>query len=206
MYKKIIRFIISILFIVLSIFIYYVAGENTVKANPIKKKINNKTVFVDIKGAVKSPGVYEISSDSRIIDVIKKAGDLKKEADTSIINLSKKVKDEMYIIIYTKDEIKSYKDKFSSSTEIVKEIEKKIICPDKDNDACLKNNDIKIGKVNINNASLEELSSLTGIGEGKAKKIIEYREKNKFEKIEDIKNVSGIGNSLYEKIKENIEV
>ena len=206
MYKKIIRFIISILFIVLSIFIYYVAGENTVKANSLKKKSNNNTVFVDIKGAVKSPGVYEISKNSRIIDVIKKAGDLKKEADTSIINLSKKVKDEMYIIIYTKDEIKSYKDKFSSSIEIEKEIEKKIVCPDNDNDACLKNSDTKIGKVNINNASLEELSSLTGIGEGKAKKIIEYREKNKFEKVDDIKNVSGIGDSLYEKIKDDIEV
>ena len=206
MHKKIIRFIVSILFLLLSIFIYYMTGGNKVKANPIKKKINNKTVFVDIKGAVKSPGVYEISKDSRIIDVIKKAGDLKKEADTSIINLSKKVKDEMFIIIYTKDEIKSYKDKFSSSTEIVKEIEKKIVCPDNDNDACLKNSDTKIGKVNINNASLEELSSLTGIGEGKAKKIIEYREKNKFEKVDDIKNVSGIGDTLYEKIKDDIEV
>ena len=168
----------------------------------------HNTVFVDIKGAVKSPGVYEVNRESRIIDVIEKAGDLKKSADTSIINLSKKVKDEMYIIIYTKDEISSYKDKLLSSSEITNKIEEKIICPDSDNDGCINKTSLssETGKVNINTATQSELTRLSGIGEGKAKKIIDYREKNRFEKIEDIKNVSGIGNSLYEKIKDYIEV
>ena len=202
------KYLYIIGFIIITIGTYLIFGGNTVKATPKKKKSTN-TVFVDIKGAVKSPGVYEVDSNSRIINVIEKAGDLKKNADTSIINLSKKVKDEMYIIIYTKDEVSKYKDKLTSSTKVVQEIEEKIICPDTDNDACLTNNTSNSSissKININTASESELTKLSGIGEGKAKKIIEYREKNKFEKIEDIKNVSGIGNSLYEKIKDDIEV
>lgn len=197
--------IFVVLLIITSCFIF---DNDDAKATTKKKEVKStNTVFVDIKGAVKNPGVYEVSSNSRIIDVIEKAGDLKKEADTSIINLSKRVKDEMYIIIYTKDEVNSYKDNNTSSSEVVKEIEDKIICPDSDNDACLNNSsDSKSSKVNINTASITELQTLSGIGEGKAKKIIEYREKNKFNSIEDILNVSGIGKSLYEKIKNDIEV
>lgn len=204
MVKKIYLSIIVVLLLISILFI----KEERVYAIPKKKKTYTSTVFVDIKGAVKKPGVYEISSNSRIIDVIKKAGDLKKDADTSIINLSKKVKDEMYIIIYTKDQIKEYKEKYNSSSEIVEKIEEQIICPDTDNDGCInKETDSSItGKININNASVKDLTTLPGIGESKAKKIVEYRNKNKFEKIEDIKNVTGIGNSLYEKIKDSIEV
>ena len=135
------------------------------------------------------------------------AGDLTEEADTSILNLSKKVEDEMYIIIYTKDEMKEYKEQNIPSKTIVKEIEKKIVCPDEDNDACLVDSTSNVtGKININTATKEELELLPSIGEAKANKIIEYRENNKFETIEDIKNVSGIGDSLYEKIKDIIEV
>ena len=197
-----------IIFIVLLVVISCFVFDNTdAKATPKKKEGKSDTVFVDIKGAVKNPGVYEVSSDSRIIDVIEKAGDLKKEADTSIINLSKKVKDEMYIIIYTKEEVNNYKEKMISSQEVVKEIEQKIICPDSDNEACITSNTSnKSSKININTASVSELSTLSGIGESKAKKIIEYREQNKFNSIEDILNVSGIGKSLYEKIKNDIEV
>lgn len=204
--KKLVGIVLIILFLIISIFIF---NNVPVSATPKKKSVEySNTVFVDIKGAVKNPGVYEVSSNSRIIDVIKKAGNLKKDADTSIINLSKKVKDEMYIIIYTKDQIKSYKEKILPSSTIVKEVEEKIICPDSDNEGCINNNSSAtyLGKVNINNSSIDELSKLPGIGEGKAKKIIEYRNENKFEQIEDIKNVSGIGDSLYEKIKDSIEI
>lgn len=204
MKKKIILFLIIVLFLLLIIPIF---KEEKVEAISKKKVTNNNTLYVDIKGAVKRPGVYELSSNSRIIDVIKKAGDLKKDADTSIINLSKKVKDEMYIIIYTKDQIKEYKEKYNSSSEIVEKVEEQIICPDTDNDGCInKENDSVSGKVNINTASVKDLTTLPGIGENKAKKIVEYRNKNKFEKIEDIKNVTGIGDNLYDKIKDSIEV
>lgn len=203
--KFFIVFLILLIFGVLSIII----SRNTVKAST---KVSANTLFVDIKGAINSPGVYELNENSRIIDLINKAGGLSENADTSIINLSKKLKDEDYIIIYTKDEVLNYKDKIISSKEIIKEIEEKIICPNSDNDGCInntKNNKTEENEnslININTASLEELETLSGIGENKAKKIIEYREKQKFNSIEDIKNVSGIGESLFEKIKDYITV
>ena len=198
---------LCLIVILLVLFMIPLFKEEKVHAISKKKVVSSNTVFVDIKGAVKKPGVYEINSNARIIDVIKKAGDLKKDADTSIINLSKKVKDEMYIIIYTKDQIKEYKERYNSSSEIVEKVEEQIICPDTDNDGCInKENDSISEKININTASVKDLTNLPGIGENKAKKIVEYRNKNSFKKIEDIKNVTGIGDSLYDKIKDSIEV
>lgn len=214
MHKKIINiFSFVSLFILFGVTAYCIFDSSTAKAEKVEKTIEIeepkeiKKVYVDIKGAINNPGVYEMDSDSRIIDVIKKAGDLTDQADTSILNLSKKVDDEMYIIIYTKDEMKEYNEKNIPTTTIAKEIEKKIVCPDEKNDACINTNtSVVSSKININTASKEELESLTGIGEAKAESIIEYRNNNKFESIEDIKNVNGIGDSLYEKIKDNIEV
>ena len=210
MHKKVLNiFTFAVVFILFGISVYCIFEGTSVSASTKTSivKDEDKTVFIDIKGAVNNPGVYEVSSNSRIIDVIKEAGDLTEEADTSIINLSKKVEDEMYIIVYTKEEMNSYKEKLVPKKTIVKEIEKKIVCPDEDNDACLNNSTPNItGKININTATKEELESLPSIGEAKANNIIEYREKNKFESIEDIKKVNGIGDSLYEKIKDNIEV
>ena len=168
------------------------------------KEDSGDTVFVDIKGAVNNPGVYELDTGSRVIDAIILAGDLREDADTSIINLSKELKDGMFIIVYTKEEISTYKDKIIPSKTIIKEIENKIICPDTSNDSCISDNDKQAGLININTASIEELTTLPGIGESKAKKIIEYREETPFETIEDIKNVSGIGDSAFDKIKNNI--
>lgn len=207
MYKnlKLISFIIAIGMFIVTI---YCAFDSThINA---KESINNEysdTVYADVKGAVNEPGVYELDKGARVIDMVKAAGDLRDDADTSIINLSKEVKDGMYIIIYTKEEIKAFKDKIIPSKKIIKEIENRIICPDTDNDACITSNDtvdLTDGLVNINEASEEELTTLKGIGSNKAKKIIQYREEKPFEKIEDIKNVDGIGDSLYEKIKDSI--
>lgn len=177
-----------------------------------------KNVFVDIKGAVKKAGVYEIEENKKVIDVVNKAGGLTDDADTSMINLAKQVKNEMVIIIYTKEEVRKY----STKEEIIKVIDKECVCPEIKNDACINNKDNTIKeennkvndgdissnkKINLNSATLEELLTLTGIGESKAKSIIEYREKNGgFKNIEEIKNVSGIGDSLYEKIKNNITI
>ena len=180
--------------------------------NPKNVKAEETTInnyFVDIKGEINNPGVYEVEQGKRIIDVINMAGGLTDKADTSILNLSKKVKDEMYIIVYSNDQIKEYKQKLLPSKEIIKKVEEKIICPDNSNDACEKNSSNKesntiTGKININSATKEELMTLTGIGESKADKIIEYRQNNKFNTIEDIKNISGIGDSIFEKIKDNI--
>ena len=172
-----------------------------------------KNVYVDIKGAVKKPGVYEISEDKKVIDVLELAGGLAANANTTMINLAKKVFNEMVIIIYTDEEVKSA----NKQDTIVKIVEKECICPEIKNDACLNSSDTEkndnqdkeeiSSKVNINKATLEELLTVSGIGESKAKAIIEYRQQNgEFKKIEDIMEVSGIGEALYEKIKNNITI
>lgn len=185
--------------------------EVTEKEERKENKEKETKVLVDVKGEVNTPGVYDLTNNNTVIDAINKAGGLTKSSDTSNLNLSKKLEDEMVIIVYSKSEIKEME-------------EPKVQCPPC-NDACIKEEDEKAkldasekteskeenktvtGKVNINTATSSELQTLNGIGEAKAKAIIEYREKNgNFEKIEDIKNVSGIGDSVYEKIKDNITV
>jgi len=208
------------LFIILILFIlafYYSKEDDEVVFEPIEEILEEKEIIkeevkikVDIKGAVINPGVYELEENSRVKDAIDISGGLNKEADTSTINLSKLLKDEMVIIIYTKEEIEEMK-KGSTS---VKYIEKECICPKIENDACIEEkvtneeNDEdteKTNKVSLNNATIEQLMTLQGIGESKAKLIIEYREKNGgFKSIDEITNVKGIGLSTYEKIKDNL--
>ncbi len=183
------------------------------KEKNVKTKVKEETTIkVDLKGEVNAIGVYEMKTNERISDLINKAGGLTKNADTSLINLSKKLEDQMVIIIYSKTEVNKMKNQNK---------EEKITCPEV-NDGCIttekaetllnKNTTSKETKttssqININTATEEELQTLSGIGESRAKAIIEYRnQKGKFEKIEDIKNVSGIGDALYEKIKSNITV
>ena len=202
--------ILVVLSIVIVIFYYPKEEEKEVKITqkelPKKEEKEDKYLFVDIKGAVNNPGVYKLKEDSRVIDVINESGGLKENADTSIINLSKKIIDEMVIIIYTKEDIQKYKENISTK-KIEEEIKKEIVSIDKNNKAEISTNKEISSKVNINTATKEELQTLSGIGESKAEAIIKYREeKGPFEKIEDIKNVSGIGESAFEKIKENITV
>ena len=173
-----------------------------------------KKVFVDIKGAVALPGVYEIEEDKKVIDVINLAGGFTEQADTSLINLAKQVTKEMVVIIYTKEEVERAKQE----EPIIKIVEKECICPEIKNDACLEKEqeneevneekvDVVDKKINLNKATLEELQTLEGIGESKAKAIIAYRdEKGKFNNIEELLEVSGIGEKLYESIKTNITV
>ena len=163
---------------------------------------DNDLIIVDIKGYVDKPGVYSFkeSDNARINDLITKAGGLLKDADTSTINLSKKLEDEMIIIIYSKKEISNY---VKTQDDLKKKLE---ICENKlKNDACI-NSKTTNGKVNINEASVEDLESLTGIGKAKAEAIIEYRKKTRFNSIDEIMNVEGIGESLFASIKENITV
>lgn len=188
--------------------------EPIVKEELVEEKENIQTVFVEIKGAVNNPGVYELDEGKRIIDAINMAGGLLKNAYTKNLNLSKKLTDEMYIIVYTNYEINKYKEDNNKKENITEEIvcaSSECICPDITNDACINESqkeeakDEVTGKVSINNASKEELMTLTSIGESKANAIIKYREENNgFKNIEEIKNVSGIGDALFEKIKDNI--
>lgn len=171
----------------------------------VEKNIDNNketnTIKIDIKGEVKKPGVYEVTENMNVNDAIKMAGGLKKGASTDNINLSKTLKNEMVIIISKKlkenkkNTIKN--DALLSSSEVIGEV--------KNSGANnIQNDSNKL--ISLNKGSLDELMTIPGIGEQKAKQIIEYRNSNAFTSIEDIKNVSGIGESLFEKIKDYITI
>lgn len=168
--------------------------------------------YVDIKGAVINPNVYQVEEGTRIIDIIKLAGGLTDKANTSILNLSKKVNDEMVIIIYTNEEIENFKQGQKTIETVIEYIEKACVCPDPIiNGACDedKNNNEDANqtiKISLNNATKEELMALPGIGEAKAQDIITYRLANGFKIIDDLKNVKGIGDSIFDKIKDLITI
>lgn len=214
--KKILKYWYLPLIVLFMIFVYVINNssnnDNVYASNNIEakeEKDEEKSIlvskyYVDIKGEVKNPGIYEVSSDARVNDVIKLSGGLTKNADVSIINLSKKVTDEMVIKIYSKKEVSDAKNSISKEPEvieIIKEIEKECVCPVTSDT----NNNSKDGKININTATKEELITIPRIGESKADAIIEYRNSKKFENIDEIKNISGIGDKLFESIKEYIE-
>lgn len=192
--KKILIFISCLL--IINLFMY--------NAKP-SKALEIDKIVVDIKGAVESPGVYEIETGSTVYDLIGMAGGLRSYADTSLNNLSKKLYDEDVVIIYTIDEVNS----MTSGDTAIKVVEKECMCPKIENVSCVNPKvDIKTNSniININTASLEELQKLSGIGESKAKAIIEYRMKTPFKTPEEITNVKGIGKSTYEKNKDIIGI
>ena len=141
-------------------------------------------IFVDIGGAVKKPGVYQVSADTRLFEVIEMAGGLSEEADTDHVNRASFVEDGQKIIIPVKGA----------------ENEDSLISGDTAYTAA------DDGLVNINTASADELRTLSGIGEVTAEKIIEYRSSKTFKSKEDIMSVDGIGEKTYEKIKDRITV
>lgn len=145
----------------------------------------DKTIMIYITGQVKSPGVLVMSDGDRIADAIEQAGGALPDADLNRINLALRVIDEgMYHVPAIGEEI----DKSISSL---------IVNPG------MKGHD----KIDINKADQAQLETLTGIGPAKAQKIIEYREKNGlFKSIEEIMNVSGIGEKTFESLKDQIEV
>ncbi len=165
-----------------------------------------ESITIDIKGEVKTPGVYELPLNSRVIDAINISGGLTNKADTSDINLSKILKDENVIVIsnkysnqttkYTKKETLVVNNASTSKDNVVSSSNSSDTNTNKTND-----------KVSINTATKEQLMNLNGIGESKANDIIAYRNQNGlFKSIEDIKKVSGIGDKLFDKIKDHITI
>ncbi|NLY79783.1 MAG: comEA protein [Lysinibacillus sp.] len=153
----------------------------------VEQEIPTK-VIVDVKGAVHFPGVYELSSDDRIIDAIQMAGGYLEDADTKYINHAQKLQDEMVIYIPKKGE--SFEE--PPSAQFITQVSS---TSKQDN------------KVNINTADESELTTLSGIGPSKAKAIIQYREEyGPYKTIEELKNVSGIGEKTFEKLKDSITV
>lgn len=150
-------------------------------------KEQEKDIAVYICGAVKHPGVYSFATGKRLCDAVKAAGGFKKSAARSAINLARLLVDSEQIIIPTKKQINT-----GNNTNLENSYE----VASGDND----------GLVNINTASKEELMTLSGIGESKADAVIKYRSSNKFNSIEDIKNVAGIKDGVFNQIKDQITV
>ena len=190
---------------------------------------NSDTIFVEVKGAVATPGVYKFNSKSIINDLIIAAGGFLNNAFTNNLNLSKKMKDQMVVYVYTKYEysLLNSKKEENINTDVC-------VCEKVDISSCLNtgksviepsnksttqeeikelteddkiSNEQESSLININTASLEQLITLNGIGEAKAKNIISYREEHgNFSSIENIKDVTGISDTIYEKIKDYITV
>lgn len=205
--KKMLIMIIGGIFLLIIVLLFYLKMEednsntNLSFASATSQTTTNKVKkYIDIKGSVKNPGVYEFNENDRVIDAIELAGGLNKNANTSNINLSKKLESEMVIYIYSDSEIKNGSKTLSCDTTCNTEII--------EINNCVENSTNKTESsslININTATIAELQTLDGIGESKAKNIIEYRNTNgNFKSIEEIKNISGIGDSLYEKIKDKI--
>ena len=139
-------------------------------------------IFVDIKGEVKKPGVYQMKVGDRVKDALDAAGGLTAEADSQKVNLAQRVEDQMVIVVPKVGEEAEAIPAGATSKEASNE-----------------------GKVNINTATVEELKTLKGVGEKKAEAIIEYRKKNgSFKTKEDLMKVRGIGKKLFESFEERI--
>ena len=168
----------------------------------------NESIYVEVKGAVQNPGVYAMNEQDLINDAINLAGGFLDNAYTDNINLSKKVTDELVIFVYTEKEYQNntYSNTTSSNNDyqIDNALKNKVSIITSDST----NSDTGTSSlININLASITELMTLPGIGETKANNIIAYREENGFFKaIEEIKNVSGIGDATFDQFKALITV
>lgn len=200
---------IAIITIFLSVFLFYnISSSETEKqilslneftheeeSNEIKIEDVQENIFVEIKGEVLNPDVYELEKGSIVRDLILISGGLTEIGDTSNINQARELQDGECIVVLSKQEILDMKN---NSNEILKV----------DNVSSFNvESSFDDDKVNINTASKEELKTLSGIGDGLAEAIISYREENNgFNTIDDIKNVSRIGDKTFEKFKDKIIV
>ena len=171
-----------------------IMASNTSKEESTEEE-SEEMIVVHITGEVKKPGVVKTKEGSRIEDIIEAAGGLTENADITDVNLAYTVEDGVKICIPSNNDETDAKENYISE-----DAGENIIISDEETSS-------KASVVNINNATQEQLEELPGIGPSIASRIVEYRTKNgKFKTIEDIKNVTGIGKSKYEKIKELIKV
>ena len=151
--------------------------------NQKEEVVEQDLITVDVKGAVKTPGIYDLPVGSRINDAVQKAGGLTDNADSKSINLAQKISDEALVYVPTKGEDTSQATQSNTSNS-------------KENK-----------KVNLNKASLEELKQVKGLGAKRAQDIIDHRDSNgKFKSVDELKKVSGIGTKTIEKLKEYVTV
>lgn len=207
--KAKLRYIIIAIIILVALVVSYVLSldNKEVSAENVeitKTDVTNVTskVYVDIKGSVKKPGVYQVPADSIVWDIVNLSGGFTKNAYTKNINLSQKVKDEMVIYVFSKSEMSKMNNTVKTDTACTTNVINYDNCITTEKNAT----ETSTSLVNINTASKEELMTVSGIGASKADSIIAYRIKTPFSKIEDIMNVSGIGESLFDKIKKYITI
>lgn len=158
--------------------------ESEVQKEEQSDEGEQEKIWVYVCGQVASPGVYELPVDSRIYEAIESAGGILEEGAAESLNLAEKAADGQRIYVPSKEEAVTMQAETSKEGE---------------------NGGMSGGKVNLNTADKEELMTLTGIGETRAEAILLYREENgKFHSPEEIMNVQGIKEGIYEKIKEQI--
>ena len=161
------------------------SSEKEVKKEEKEESPEQDLITVDVKGAVKSPGIYDLPVGSRVHDVVQKAGGLTEEADSKSLNLAQKVSDEALVYVPSKGEEAASQQAVSGTSPSTS----------------------KEKKVNLNKASLEELKQVKGLGGKRAQDIIDHRETNgKFKSVDELKKVSGIGAKTIEKLKDYVTV
>ena len=159
------------------------SSEKEIKKEEKEESPEQDLITVDVKGAVKSPGIYDLPVGSRVHDAVQKAGGLTDEADSKSLNLAQKVSDEALVYVPTKGEEAASQQAASGTTASTS----------------------KEKKVNLNKASLEELKQVKGLGGKRAQDIIDHREANgKFKSVDELKKVSGIGAKTIEKLKDYV--
>ena len=165
-------------------------NEKSNKSNEISQtETEDQLVTVDVKGAVKKPGVYQLQSNSRVHDALEKAGGLTDEADLKSVNQAQKLSDEA--VVYVAKVGENAVDVTTSAPA----------------SATSGTGQTKSALVNLNTATEADFQTISGIGQKRAQDIIAYREANgRFKSVDDLKNVSGIGAKTLEKLKEYVTV
>ncbi|BAK27525.1 helix-hairpin-helix domain-containing protein [Streptococcus gallolyticus subsp. gallolyticus] len=164
------------------------SSASDLKTERSSSQTETQKVFVDIKGAVKNEGVYELSSGSRVTDVVKLAGGFTEDADKKSVNLAEKVTDEAVIYVARVGENVAPTTTNSQANGSAQQEESS-------------------DKINLNTATLAELQTISGIGAKRAQDIIDYRDANGgFSSVDDLANVSGIGEKTLEKLKSEVTV
>ena len=162
-----------------------VSKDSSTEKEEKEEPVEQDLITVDVKGAVKSPGIYDLPVGSRVNDAVQKAGGLTEQADSKSLNLAQKVNDEALVYVPTKGEEAASQQAGSGAASSTS----------------------KEKKVNINKASLEELKQVKGLGGKRAQDIIDHRESNgKFKSVDELKKVSGIGAKTIEKLKDYVTV
>lgn len=204
--RKMTMITVAVAFVAGGIYFFSQQGEDpadtedifsvTAKEAEMEQSVNESAaepeiIKVDVKGAVKSPGIFTAQAGDRVIDLISAAGSFTEKADTDKVNFAQIIEDQMVIYVpEIGEEDKGDLENIQVGTS---------------GDAVTKGT--SGGLVNLNTATQEDLQTLTGIGPSKANAILEYRETaGKFKEVDELKQVTGIGDKTFERLRDSISV